>query len=94
MGRKNYEFSDRVKDEAIRRWRIANPGREDEELEIDHRTPIWFAKEHNIHPSVVTSQDNARALPKSEHRDRNHYDEEEIRGFLAQLANFVGRLFE
>lgn len=94
MPRKGYEFPDRVKDEAIRRWRIKNPDRTDEELEVDHKVPVWFAKKHGVPREVITSQDNARAIPKSEHRDRDHYDEEEIKAFLSQLVNFIGRMFE
>lgn len=92
MPRKGYEFSQRTRNEAIRRWYINNPGREKEELEVDHKVPIWYAKKHGIHPSVIRSQDNARALPKEDHKQRDHYDEEEIRFFLSTLTQFIGRL--
>lgn len=94
MPRKGYEFSQRTRNEAIRRWHRDNPGREDEELEVHHRVPVYYARKHGIHPDVVRSQDNAQAMPKSEHRGVDHYDEEQINAHLSSLANFLGRLFE
>lgn len=91
-GRKGYEFSDSVRAEAARIWHEQNPGREDEELDIDHKVPIFRAKQMGMHPHEVNTLQNARAMPRSEHQQRDH--NEDVTGFLAGLARFVGRLFD
>jgi hypothetical protein len=92
--RRGYEFDERTKDEAITRWHRDNPGREDEELEVHHRLPVWFGRENGVHPDVIRSPQNAQVLPKGEHRQVDHYDEQQNAENLGTLANFWGRLFD
>jgi len=94
MSRKGFEFSQADKEEARRRWHEQNPGREDEELEIDHIIAVWFAKENGMAPDEVRTLQNARALPKDEHRARDHKDTSEMTAHLSNIARFVGRLFD
>lgn len=93
MARRGYEFDKRTREAARIKWHRDNPGREDEQLEVDHKVPIWYAKKNGIPPAVIKSQDNARALPVDEHKERDHYDEEEINFFLSSLTHFIGGLF-
>jgi len=90
--RRGYEFSDRDKREAKRRWHEANPGREDEQLDVDHKVPIFRAREMGMHPHEVNTLQNARAVPRAEHQKRDH--NEDVTGFLSGMARFVGRLFD
>lgn len=90
--RKGYEFDQRTKDQAITAWHRDNPGREDEQLDVDHIIPIFRARELGLHPHEVNTLENARVLPRSEHQQRDHH--EDLGDFLSKMTGFVGRLFD
>jgi hypothetical protein len=90
--RKGYEFDKRTKDQAITAWHRDNPGREKEELDVDHILPIFRAIEIGLHPHEVNTLQNARVMPRSEHQQRDHH--EDVSEHVEKLAGFVGRLFD
>lgn len=90
--RKAYEFSERTKESARRKWHRDNPGNEHVQLEVHHKTPIKYARENGIPPAVIRQDNNAVAMPVQEHKKVNHRDEEQINAHLSTLAMFVGKL--
>lgn len=91
--RRGFEFDRRTRDRAIEKWHHANPGNEDEELEVDHKVPIWFAKKHRLPSAVIRSQQNAEALPKSDHKEKHRNEsEEEYWSIWQGMIGFINRL--
>jgi len=95
MTRGKYEFSDRTKEAARRKWHAENPGNEDANLEVDHLVAVWFAKKHGIPHQQITSGANAKALRQKEHKakHRNEPTEEEYKTLAQGLLGIIKRLF-
>lgn len=92
--RRGYEFSESVRQKAIKKWHEENPGNEDVELDVHHLVSIKHARESGLHPHTVNTLQNAQAMPRSEHQKLDHSNTEDMDGFLAGMARFVGRLFD
>lgn len=68
MGRKGAEFNRRTKEQAKRKWRRKNPGREDEELQVHHKVAVHAGRKLGIPKRVLKSPKNAVAMPAPDHK--------------------------
>lgn len=87
--RRRYEFPDRVKESARKKWHEENPGNENEPLEVDHKIPVWWAKKNNIPPDLVRTRQNARALRIKEHKQR-HREEPSEEEYATMAQGILG----
>jgi len=69
MSRASCEFSQKVKQEAKRRYYENNPGSELVNLEVHHKVSIKAGRQLGIPKHILKSQENAIALPDYEHEE-------------------------
>jgi hypothetical protein len=89
VARNKAEFSDRVKDNAIKRWHKLNPGRENEIITVHHRVSIWAGKELGIPTRVLKSGENAQAMTLEEHQ-RFHDNEPTLEEYAVIAQGLLG----
>lgn len=94
MARKGAEFSDRIKNEEIRKWHGKNPGKENAVVEVHHILPINEGLKRGVPKEALRSQQNAVATETKFH-DRVHRElDDETMNVLAQgLINLWKKLF-
>lgn len=94
MSRKGYEFSDRTKYQAKKRWHTKNPGRENEELEVHHLLPVSEGKKRGVPRDALRSDENAIAVPKDFHQEiHRELDESTILYLVSYFKNLWKQLF-
>lgn len=91
MARGKYEFSDRTKEAARRKWHAENPGNEHEEIEIDHIVSVREAKQRGIPPVIASSMINAQGMRKKDNREKSDKDADPK--FVEYLLSLMARLF-
>lgn len=82
--RREYEFPQRVKDEALNREQMASG-------HVHHILPVHVAKEYGVSPDLVKSPYNSQAMTGWEHRRIDHEGDfsQEVEWFLEMQPRLI-----